>query len=101
MTFNDEVLKGKDYAMFFTLMGTEVERAFYLAYQKGLDLVKVDILLKQGMKIGVFNIANVTKIFFKLLYFCLEEDKARMASKPFRKISYIRFKQTQLPSILS
>jgi hypothetical protein len=87
--------------MFFTLMGTEVERAFYMAYQKGLDLVKLDIVLKQGMKIGVFNISNLTKIFFKLLYFSLEEDKVRMASKPSRKASYMRFKQSHLPQMLS
>jgi hypothetical protein len=82
-------------------MGTEVERAFYMAYQKGLDLVKLDIVLKQGMKIGVFNISNLTKIFFKLLYFSLEEDKVRMASKPSRKASYMRFKQSHLPQMLS
>ena len=48
-----------------------------MIFSKGLDIVKIEIILKHGMKLGIFNCINVTKIFFKLLYFMVSGSKAK------------------------
>lgn len=61
--------------MFFILLGTEPQRAFYYVEHKKLDIFKIEAFLKQGMKLNVLNTINVTKIFFKLLYFMFINEK--------------------------
>ena len=98
MTFNDETLKSKDYEMFFSLLGAEPERAFYMIYNKDLDIVKIEIILKHGMKLGIFNCSNVSKMFFKLLYFMVSTSKAKSESNKslYNRISFIKFKNATI-----
>ena len=93
MSFNDETLKSQDYDLFFTLLGTEPERAFYHIYAKNLDLVKIEIILKQGMKMCILNILNIIKIFFKLLFLITmnQVNNKKPSANIHQKISFIKF----------
>lgn len=72
--------------------------------------MKIEIILKQGMKLGIFNTLNVTNMFFKLLYFIVSNDKSKHDSHQKKhehhikgktsKISYIKFRNVSIEEVV-
>ena len=71
--FSDDTMDTKQFEVFFVLLGTEPQRAFQYALRAQIDALKIDIFLKEGIKLNILSPYSLSRHLLKFLHFQLVE----------------------------